>query len=283
MNCDLYTRLYLWLAARRPLVLFITLFIVIGSLVISSRIRLEEDILDTLPKKDRLVDEYRYSLLKFRHIDRVFLDVGVSNDDAATLARAADEVYAALSTNAAFTKIMYHFDLSGQAKVIDYLTGALPNLLTEADAREMQKKMEPAEVREFLTVMRRKLAGPEGMVLKNVVATDPIGSSALVLNKVMPLQIAFGDAQIQDGRITSGDGRHVLILAEPKFPSSNSGESEALVKDLLRVSRDVEREFQGVHVAITGGHRMSVDNATLIKGDATRCIFWEWRRCSYCA
>jgi len=273
MNFDLYTRLYLWLAARRPLVLFITLLIVVVSLVISARIRLEEDILDTLPKKDRLVDEYRYSLRKFRQIDRVFLDVGVSNDDAATLARAADEVYAALSTNAAFTKIMYHFDLSGQAKVIDYLTGALPNLFTEADAREMQKKMEPAEVREFLTVMRRKLAGPEGMVLKSVVATDPIGSSALVLNKVMPLQIAFGDAQIQDGRITSGDGRHVLILAEPKFPSSNSGESEALVKDLLRVSRDVEREFQGVHVAITGGHRMSVDNATLIKGDATRCIF----------
>ncbi len=93
MNFDLYTRLYLWLAARRPLVLFITLLIVIGSLVISSRIRLEEDILDTLPKKDRRVDEYRYSLRKFRQIDRVFIDVGVSSDDPGTLARAADEVF----------------------------------------------------------------------------------------------------------------------------------------------------------------------------------------------
>src|SRR5947209_6622350 len=158
MNFDLYTRLYLWLAARRPLVLFITLLIAVVSLVISSRIRLEEDILDTLPKKDRLVDEYRYSLRKFRQIDRVFLDVGVSSDDAGMLARAADEVYAALSTNAAFTKIMYHFDLSGQAKVIDYLTGALPNLFTEADAQELEKKIDPAEVRQFLTVMRRKLA-----------------------------------------------------------------------------------------------------------------------------
>src|SRR5207247_9859692 len=140
MNFDLYTRLYLWLVSRRPLVLFITLLIFLVSLVISSRIRLEEDILDTLPKKDRLVDEYRYSLRKFRQIDRIFLDVGVSSDDAGMRARAGDEVYAALSTNATFTKIMYRFDLSGQAKVLDYLTGALPNLFTEADVQAMEKK-----------------------------------------------------------------------------------------------------------------------------------------------
>ena len=38
------------------------------------------------------------------------------------------------------------------------------------------------------------------------------------------------------------------------------------------MAREVEKEFPGVHVAITGGHRMSVDNATMIKADAARCI-----------
>ena len=272
MSFDLYTRLYLWLAARRPMVLLLTLLVIVVSIAISSRIRLEEDILDTLPTKDRLVDDYRYSLRKFRQIDRVFLDVGISNDDPDTLSRAADEVFTALSTNSSFIKITYRFDLSGQARVIDYLTGALPNLFTESDAAELEKKIAPAEIRKFLTVMRRKLAGPEGMLLKNVVAADPVASSALVLNKVMPLQVAFGDAQIQDGRITSADGRHVLLLAEPRFRSSNSGESEAMVRDLLLVAARVEHQFYGIHVAITGGHRMSVDNATLIKSDASRCI-----------
>ena len=117
---------------------------------------------------------------------------------------------------------MYRIEMGGSAKVIDFLTGALPNLFTEADARALEKKLDPAEIRSFLTVMRRKLAGPEGMVLKDVVAADPIASSALVLNKVMPLQTGFGDAQIIDGRITSADGRNVLIMAEPKFGSSNS-------------------------------------------------------------
>src|SRR2546430_10495621 len=67
----------------------------------------------------------------------------------------------------------------------------------------------------------------------------------------------FGEAQIVDGRIVSRDGRHVLLMAEPKFPSSNSGASEALVADLLRLARDVERCFPGARVAITGGDRMS--------------------------
>lgn len=272
MKPDLYTRLYLWLVAHRRWVLSVTLLIAVVSLVLSLRIDLEEDILATLPQDDPLVDEYRYALRKFRQIDRVYLDVGVNTEDSDKLAAAADQVFSLLVTNPVFARIMYRVELGGQQQVIDYLAGALPVLFTEADAAALSPKLEPAAVREYLTTMRRKLAGPEGMVLKDVVAADPIGTSALVLAKVMPLQTGFGEAQIVDGRITSGDGRHVLLMAEPKFGSSNSRDSVALVQDLMRAARAVEQSFPGVHVAITGGHRMSVDNATIIKADAVRCI-----------
>ncbi|MGZ5565490.1 MAG: 1-acyl-sn-glycerol-3-phosphate acyltransferase [Limisphaerales bacterium] len=269
---NLYTRFYLWLVAHRRWVFSVTLLIAAVSVVISWRIDLEEDILAILPQRDPLVDEYRYALHKFRQIDRVYLDVGINADAPDKLGAAADEVFSALSTNKAYLRIMYRIEVGGQQKVIDYLTGALPNLFTEADAQALASKLEPANVRDYLTNMRRKLAGLEGMVLKDVVAADPVGVSALVLAKVTPLQTGFGDAQIVEGRITSGDGRHVLLMAEPKLPSANSSASYTLVNDLLRMARDVEGKFPGVHVAITGGHRMSVDNATIIKADATRCI-----------
>jgi uncharacterized protein len=272
VKADLYTRFYLWLVARRRFVLGITLLIAAVSVVISRRIDMDEDILAMLPQRNALVDEFRYALRKFRQIDRVYLDVGINADAPEELAAAAEAVFSALSANTAYVRIMYRFDVGGQPKVIEYLTGALPNLFTEADAKALAPKLEPAEVRAYLTTMRRKLAEPEGMVLKDVVAADPVGMSALVLNKVMPLQTGFGDAQIVDGRVTSGDGRHVLLMAEPIFRSSNSRNSEALVKDLVRLAREVESRFPGVHVAITGGHRMTVDNATIIKADASRCI-----------
>lgn len=272
MKPDLYPRFYMWLVAHRPVVLAVTLLIALGSLIISSRIDLEEDLLATLPQNDKLVDEYRYTLRKFHQIDRVYIDVGTDRDDPDQLALAADEVYARLSTNTVYERITYRVEVGSQKKSTDYLTGALPNLFSSADAEALAPKLEPAAVRDYLTAMRRKLAGPEGMVLKEVIAADPIGMSALVVNKVMPLQTGFGDAQLVDGRITSSDGRHVLLMAEPKFPSANSRESYAIVQDLLRVRQAVEKQHPGVHVAITGGHRMSVDNATIIKADALRCI-----------
>ena len=273
MKPDLYTRLHLWLVAHRRLALGATLLIAVIAVVISSRVNLEEDILATLPQHDKLVDEYRYTIRKFRQIDRVYIDVGVASGNPDSLPAAADQVYANLSTNVATARIMYRFDMGGQQKIIRFLTGALPDLFTEADAKILAAKLEPDAIRNYLTVMRRKLSGPEGMVLKDVVAADPVGMTSLMVAKVLPLQTGFGDGQIVDGRITSGDGRHVLLMLEPKFTSADSRNSVALVADMLRVARNVEIEFPGVHVAITGGHRMSVDNSTLIKSDATRCIF----------
>ena len=237
MNHDLYTRFYLWMVEHRRLVLTLTLLLTLAGVAISSRIDLEEDILATLPQNDQRVDEYRYALRKFRQIDRVYIDVGINTADPDMLALAADEVHRALATNKVYDRVMYRFEMGGQQKIIGYLTGALPNLFTDADARQLEPKLEPAAMREYLTVMRRKLAGPEGMVLKDIVAADPVGMSAIVLNKVLPLQTGFGEAQIVDGRITSNDGRHILLMAEPNFPSSDSGQSEALVTELTKLSR----------------------------------------------
>jgi len=272
MKDNLYTRIYLWLIAHRRGVLVTTLLVMIAAGWFSSRIDLQEDILDMLPRNDQQVDDYRYALGKFRQIDRVYLDIGINTDDPETLGHAADEVFAQFSTNQNYGRITYHIEAGGQGKVIEFLTGALPNLFTEADAHALETKLAPGEVREYLTTMRRKLAGPEGMVLKEVVAADPVGMSALVVAKALPLQTGFGDAQIVDGRITSGDGRHVLMMAEPKFASSDSRPAAALVKEMERVVVEVEKQFPGVHVAITGGHRMAVDNSTIIRVDATRCI-----------
>ena len=272
MKNGLYARLYLWLIKHRPLVLLATLLLAGTGVYYSLRIDLEEDLLATLPQNDPLVDEYRYAVRKFRQIDRVYLDVGLNADDTDKLTAAADHVYAALETNSVFGRLTYRVESGGQQKVLNYLTGALPNLFTAADAAALAPKLEPTSIREYLTTMRRKLAGPEGMVLKDVVAADPLGMTELVVKKALPLQSGFGDAQLVDGHITSGDGRHVLLMAEPKFNSANSKDSTALVRDLEKLTQEVAQKFPGAHLAITGGHRMSVDNATMIKADASRCM-----------
>jgi uncharacterized protein len=273
MKADLYTRLYLWLHSHRWLVFSASALIVVLCVYLSSRMNLEEDIMGMLPQHDKLVDDYRYTLRKFRQIDRVFIDVGTTNENTDALGEAADAFYGRLSANPVYGHITYRVEIAGMRKTLDLLTGSLPDLFTEADAKALEAKLAAASIKEYLTVMRRKLAGPEGAVLKNVVAADPIGMTGLVGDKILPLQAGFGEAQVQDDRIVSSDGHHILMLAEPTFPSSNSKDSESLVRELLGHVHAVEQQFPGVHIAVTGGHRMSVDNATLIKSDTRRCLF----------
>jgi len=173
MKSDFYTRIYLWLVAHRRLVLGTTVLLAAIALAISSRVNLEEDILAILPQHDPVVEDHIYTIRKFRQIDRVYLDIGINQDDPETLGWAADEMYAGLdamrvgaTTNAIFARITYRVELNGLGKSIDFLTGALPNLFTEADARALEARLQPEEVRKYLTEMRRQLAGPQGVVIQ---------------------------------------------------------------------------------------------------------------------
>jgi uncharacterized protein len=272
MKPDLYPRIYLWLAARRRAVFFTAIFIGLAGMAISGRMGLEEDILGILPEHDQIVDDYKYTLNKFGQIDRVYIDVGVTNSDPEKLGNAADEFYGALATNSLFQRITYKIEFGNQAQIIGLMTGSLPNLFTADDEKILASKLETNSIADYLGSMRRKLAGPEGMLLKDVLAHDAIGMSAIIFPKILPLQTGFGGAHVDDGRLVSSNGNDVLLVAEPKFHSSDSRQSAVIVGDMLRAARETETNFPGARVAITGGHRMALDNSTLIWHDSVRCL-----------
>src|ERR1044071_2010054 len=167
MKPDLYTRLYLWLVAHRRGVLVVSIALAVIAFLSSFRIEMEEDILAALPQNDQLVSDYKYTLRKFRQIDRLYLDVGVNADEPEKLAAAVDAVQAQLETNSAVLSATTRIEGGGQQKIVNYLTGALPNLFTDPDAKALAINLQPTEIRDYLKVIRQKLAGPEGMVLKD--------------------------------------------------------------------------------------------------------------------
>src|SRR5205807_9599503 len=104
-----------------------------------------------LPQHDQLVDDYRYALRKCRQIDRVFIDVGTTNDNPEVLGQAADAFYDRLSTNPVYGRITYRVEMEGMRKTLDLLTGSLPDLFTEEDAKALEAKLDAASIREYLS------------------------------------------------------------------------------------------------------------------------------------
>ena len=116
------------------------------------------------------------------------------------------------------------------------------------------------------------MSQPQGLMFKEVAQTDPAGLGDTVSLRLRALQAGTEDARIVAGRITSADGRHVLISATPAFRSSEVKKSAALMDAVLKAARSVESRFPNgsVQIAITGAHRSALDNATMIRQDTTR-------------
>jgi 1-acyl-sn-glycerol-3-phosphate acyltransferase len=266
------TALYLFLHRHRAAALACALAAVALLAALSLRVRLDQDIRLMLPQGDPLVASFYDTLSKFRPMDRLYIDVSAPRPDPAALGDAADALGARLRALEGIRDVTAAIDLDSARAALERLSVAVPGLFSDEDAAALAGKLEPERIRERLAWFKRNLAGPQGAVLKDVVRRDPVGVTDLLLAKLVPLQAGFGGARIEDGRITSADGRHVLLVAEASFPPADAGRSAGLVAEVLRAAREVEAAHAtaGVSIAFTGAHRSSSDNVQLIHRDTSR-------------
>jgi hypothetical protein len=79
---------------------------------------------------------------------------------------------------------------------------------------------------------------------------------------------------MEDGRIFSRDLRHILILAMPRYPGSDTFHAQELIGFMGRAIRESEAKVTTgkVHVAYMGNHRFGLDNSEMIKGDIKKTM-----------
>lgn len=265
-------QLHLTLARHRWFVAATTLALVAMSAWAVSRLHLREDFTDMLPLSDPTVARQMEALRWVRQADRLYLDVSAPEPEDEVLAIAADRLYEALEKIPDLDDIRYRIDEAAAGDVLLRLQAETSDLVREGDEALLAERTQPAAIRQRLEWLKRSLSQPQGMALKPVLASDPIGIGDLASIRLRDLRGNTGSGRLIDGRLTSADGRHVLLSAAPAFPSSDHRRSAALVEAVLRAARDVEGVFadRSVCVAVTGAHRIALDNATLIREDLGR-------------
>lgn len=266
------TRLHLFLAKHRPAVLLLLLVFAATSVMLGRRLKMNEDFTEMLPMSVPAIAEQVEALKHVRQADRLFVDVQTAAQEPERLTQAADQMHAALLELPELSDLRYNIEAADMRDVFEQLQAQLPELLSSNELHELEGRLQTPALEQRLAWMKKAMSQPQGLMLKDVAQTDPVGLGDTLSVRLRALQAGIGDARIVAGRITSADGRHILISSAVGFRPSEPARSGALIGAVLRSARTVEARFpaNSVRIAVTGAHRVALDNATMIREDSTR-------------
>ena len=112
------------------------------------------------------------------------------------------------------------------------------------------------------------LLAPQGIVLREFLALDPLGVCPGVWQRLAPASGAFG-LNMQGGAMLSPDGSHALVLAEPVASMADSNAARHVMEKVRAAVRVLPA---GTETLVLGGHRHTEENADIIQDDLKRIM-----------
>jgi predicted RND superfamily exporter protein len=241
---------------------------------LGARLSFETDILSLMPRHDPVVQRFRQVLDEFGSLDTLLIAVPVQpRDNLDEVFSVVDELADELRSSPLLANVDAH--LEDPVELADtVLRHAL--LFLDADGlAELGNKLQPAAMDARAADIRASLDTPHGMLAKDFAVRDPAGLLPLLLGR---LSRAPSNLKIDytSGYYLSEDHTMALILARPIHPAQDISFDQALFADLRpRVERARRRvaEELGIRlehvpeVLLGGGHRIALEDASLIKRD----------------
>jgi predicted exporter len=240
-------------------------------------VRIETDILASLPRHDAvLADAHRV----IRHLpvqDRLILDVNLEGGDREVLTAAGERIEAALRESGLFREVGTRRMEALFPELIDHAAAQLP-LLFDGPALEAEiaPRLAPEAVRRALEANLQAIQGLEGIGQAGLIARDPLGLRNLVLARMSQI-LPARDVQLYRGKILSRDGSHLLIVAELAGSATDSAYARKIppLVDSLVESLAAEGQARGHRFTLTpvGAYRAALDNENAARRDMGMAIF----------
>jgi len=240
------------------------------------RIEIDSDIVASLPGNDPVISDAVYIFKNHPLQDQLLIDVSLQSDDLETLLECGDLVEKKLNNSGLFNNVGLK-DI--QHLIPDLLAHVVENLPIMFSAQELENKieplLEPGEVHKRLQAIYLQLLEMEGIGQAEFIAKDPLGLKDIILARLSHLAPSQ-NARIYKGKLISADGRHLLVIANPITPSTDTAFARTAAELIDNLADELNRKYSkagyGITLTPTGAYRAALDNELIIRRDVRNAI-----------
>ena len=257
-------RLYDYLHRNRWLCYVLLAAIVVGSVLLTLRLRFNEDISDFLPNDEA----YQKSMSIYRQInaaDRIFVVFQLrdsSQTDTEKLISAV-ELFGK-QTAGEHWKMTAQVDYDKLINIASFVYRNAPLFLSAADYNRMERQLAPDSIASAPDRAYDKLLLASGSLVSNNIQRDPLGLFTPLITR---LQTANSNIRyaLNDGFIFTPDNKRAITMIDSPYGSSETSKNTALINRVNTAASAVEQAIPGVQIQATGAPVLAVQNARPIK------------------
>ena len=249
-------------------VLTVFLFILLG--YGASRIKIEEDISRMMPNGEqtaRINKILSHSRLSDKIVIKIAGDLTAQPDDLIAI---ADSLESALTTHYQpyIADIKSKVDDQTAFNIYGTVHENLPLYLNKQDYKAIDTLITPEHIHTAVENDYKVLTSASGLVMKKIIADDPVGISFIALKKLQGLQVD-DNYELYDGHIITKDHHNLVMFVTPSNRSGETAKNAALVDGLQNIVAGLNKKSKNIVVYYYGGTIAAVCNARQIKRDTT--------------
>jgi predicted RND superfamily exporter protein len=248
--------------------------VIVGGVVLGTRLKFETDVLNLMPRRDPVVMRFKEVLRDFGSLETLLVVVPIRGEEHVEESLSlVDALAPALRASPYLTDV--NARLEDPMTLADAVLRHAVLFLDAKDLAALQHRLTPEGLEARAQDIRASLDTPQGIVAKELAVRDPLGFLPMLLSRVNRTPTAL-TVDYSSGYYLSADHTMVLIMAKPKGPAQNIDFDGRLIRDLEARVAGVREKFakdEGMsqtdvpRVEIGGGHRIALEDATLIKQD----------------
>ncbi|MDD5169853.1 MAG: MMPL family transporter, partial [Syntrophales bacterium] len=243
-----------------------------------NRLQFESDILASLPQNDPVLADARYIITHHPIYDRVVVDVAHEGGNVDILVVGADIVEDRMRKSGLFREVGFQQIGVLIPELMRYVTDHLPILFSEGELeRTVGPLLVPEKIHQIMNSHLSSLQDLGGIGQSVFLSDDPLDLRNHVLARMGSLAPGKG-ARIQNGKLVSADGKHILVIAEPSTPGMDTryaARIDALMKSIAGELQGKYGREGGFTLTPVGAYRAALDNETSAKRNVKKAVLFS--------